>query len=416
MVHFRFSTHHECNSRQAYLGIGRTCTTSGAWPNMSGAAVGNAAVDSTKGTIYQLYLAVLKCFELVEGKSVYIERYGDVTISGDVQIEVKHYAGPLTDSHINFWKTLGNWMRPEFDETKYGSLVLFTTQPMGVNSKLADWNDVDVERRLAILIEIRADSKQRYEDRVAAHGNNKPALSEPESLQIQNRVLDPGNRAKLREVIGRMCISAFGPNMQDLYERVKQQYCKGILVGKRDDMLIGLLGYVICPPVVGQQGWEITFDQFAAKCAQLNSQYCKDTLHFPTKHRLAVNSPAPAVPAKRFVQNIRDIDYEDVVVKAVKDYLYASKTVAEDLANYERPAGNYEVFSDEVLNQFGPKQAIAKRDLGAKPEGAKTFYDEMMLLPVPAFPGFATPNASFRNGVLHMHQDDESKKLNWKLT
>ncbi|WP_347274315.1 hypothetical protein [Candidatus Kuenenia sp.] len=46
--------------------------------------------SSIVGTIYQFYIAIDKCFELLDGEKVIIEKYGDVTVSDKYQIEVKH--------------------------------------------------------------------------------------------------------------------------------------------------------------------------------------------------------------------------------------------------------------------------------------------------------------------------------------
>jgi len=86
----------------------------------------NDATSSTQGTVYQFYVAVLKCFEMVAGQKVIIERYGDVTLGDQEQMELKLYNQPLTDSHLNFWKTLHNWMRDDFNEDSYEALVLYT--------------------------------------------------------------------------------------------------------------------------------------------------------------------------------------------------------------------------------------------------------------------------------------------------
>ncbi len=86
---------------------------------MSTEKVRQDATASTRGTIYQLCVAVEKCYELREGKKLLIEELGDVTIKGDQQVEVKQYSDSLTDGHHNLWNTLKNWMDDGFDHTQY---------------------------------------------------------------------------------------------------------------------------------------------------------------------------------------------------------------------------------------------------------------------------------------------------------
>src|SRR4051812_412328 len=116
----------------------------------------NDASRSSQGTIYQVYVALVKCFEMATGQSVVIERMGDVTIEGAAQIEVKQYSDddPLTNSHPNFWNTLNNWVTNSPDENQCPALMLHTTQAFGARTALRNWNASDEKKRLSILEEI----------------------------------------------------------------------------------------------------------------------------------------------------------------------------------------------------------------------------------------------------------------------
>lgn len=117
---------------------------------MSGGQSKNAALTTALAFHYQVLIGLDKCFSLDEGHSVWFEKDGDVSlISPDAlastQTEVKDYAAPLTDHHENLWKTLKNWLAPEFDHTQYGVLVLHTTQPFGATTRLKEWNTQTAE-------------------------------------------------------------------------------------------------------------------------------------------------------------------------------------------------------------------------------------------------------------------------------
>ena len=98
---------------------------------------------------------------LEEGQKMWIEKFGDVTVSGQAQIETKLFSDSLTDSHLNFWKTLKNWLLPSFNHSSYRYLTLLTTQPIGTQSRFQEWNDAVANRRLEILNEILANSEKR---------------------------------------------------------------------------------------------------------------------------------------------------------------------------------------------------------------------------------------------------------------
>ena len=80
------------------------------------------ATSSSRGIVYQFYIVLDKANDLITGQSIFVEKYGDVTITGNklvdfskdnLQIESKSYKEDLTDMHKNFWNTLKNWTRPD---------------------------------------------------------------------------------------------------------------------------------------------------------------------------------------------------------------------------------------------------------------------------------------------------------------
>jgi len=133
---------------------------------------------------YQVLIGLSKCFLLEEGQSVWFEKDGDVSLQAQdtaesMQTEVKDYADRLTDHHENLWKTLKNWLAPEFNHRQYGVLVLHTTQPFGTKSRLKDWNTQSAEHRLQVLSDI-------FSERTEAQLNaEKPS----EIIKLQKAVM-----------------------------------------------------------------------------------------------------------------------------------------------------------------------------------------------------------------------------------
>ncbi|MDD3277004.1 MAG: hypothetical protein PHP93_08150, partial [Kiritimatiellales bacterium] len=122
----------------------------------------NDATESIKGTIYQLCVAVQKCYEMLRGQVVLIESQGDVSIGGQEQVETKQYSGMLTDNHPNFWNTLANWMQTKFTDEKYSALILYTTQEFGKSSGLATWNADSLLQRISFLEKVLQESEARF--------------------------------------------------------------------------------------------------------------------------------------------------------------------------------------------------------------------------------------------------------------
>ena len=119
----------------------------------------NDASQQVKGFIYQFLIALEKCYEMREGQSVYIECHGDVSVEGTAdtsQIEVKFYQKALTTFDLNVWNTIANWSNPDFPIDNFQSLVLLTTQNIGKKSPWGRWNCSNLERRIEIIKELRA--------------------------------------------------------------------------------------------------------------------------------------------------------------------------------------------------------------------------------------------------------------------
>ncbi len=385
---------------------------------MTESKLSNDASASVKGTLYQLYVAVEKCFGMISGQKIIIERYGDVTVSESQQLEIKHYGEPLTDNHLNFWTTLKNWMRDDFDETGYAALLLCTTQELGDQSLLKDWNSKDTDGRIAILHTIHNHAELREKKRETSR--DKAAHKIPEALSNQRWVLEPTRNNKLQSVVQRFVIAHGSPDISSLYIQIKEKHAKGILCAKQDDFLNALLGFIICPKTVIRNSWEISYGDFVAKVQELTSKYCKGTKQFPCKYMKTNQLSSPAIVPedhadKLFVKKIIDIEYKEVVSGAIDDYLYASRTVFDDLGAYEVPGNYYEVFAKNVLDQYNPRYRQASRKVTDVIKDSQNFYDEVMGEQPPSFPSFETPPLSFKNGVIHMHTDDLSKGIKWRL-
>lgn len=108
---------------------------------MASPAKNNAAL-SQLGNLYQ-YLMVLKiCLEAPAGAIINLEQLGDIT-TADYQYEIKHHNNPehvLVDTHVDFWKTLKNWV-DNYDLLKtFSNLVLLTSSIVREESLLGQWN------------------------------------------------------------------------------------------------------------------------------------------------------------------------------------------------------------------------------------------------------------------------------------
>jgi hypothetical protein len=360
--------------------------------------------------MYQLYVALQMCFEMTSGQRVIIERFGDVTVGKSRQIETKQYAEPLTDNHDNLWKTLGNWMDDGFDDTPYSALILVTTQEISASSTIAAWNELDCNSRIAILEKILQASEARFEKKM-------PKVP-PASLTLQRKVLAAQKRHKLLGILERFTIASCSPDGKGIYDRLRDQYCKTVLPGKQRQFLDALLGFIVSPDVASTT-WEITYEDFTNRCQDLSLEFCVGTQEFPRRFLSPGETSDPSevriYHSRPFVQKILDIEYEEVVSEAIQDFLAASRTILEEFRDYDESHARYDEYAREVLAVFRPRFRAALRNVADVIRDSQTFYDGIIAEPSPGFRGFETPPKAFRNGVLHIQFDDESKQLKWSL-
>jgi hypothetical protein len=376
----------------------------------------NNNTASVVGTFYQICVALERAFMLEEGEKLWIEKFGDVTVSGKEQLETKHYSesDSLTDGHSNFWNTLKNWLHPNFNQRDYKYLTLFTTQSIGSSSKLIEWNDATKSDRHSILQTILDESEKRHTESTASKTAGIKT-SPPLSLVDQRFVLAASQSERLAEIIPKVFIASDSPRLLALRKKIINIYGKTILIAKSDDFLDDLIGYLISPSNVNN-GWEISFAEFSLKLTEVSNRYRRGTVIFPMKNSIPMNVDMSQYEEKVFVKKLQEIEYSDVISDAVRHYILASLTVIQELREYEVDPNSYPIYAKNLKNTQQTRHKLAKRQLtGDRVDAAKNFYDQLTGEAPQPFPNFDQTPFEFRNGVFHMLSDDNSDNFEWKL-
>lgn len=360
------------------------------------------ASASAQGIIHQFYIGLNKCFSLVSGERLYIERYGDISVSNGCQIEVKNYSGELTDVHENIWKTLKNWLHPNFNPSLYESLILLTTQSFSSLSSFFKWNTLNLSQKFTVLNDIYEEYNRR---------NKKSEITKG----LLDYVMSDMNKAKLEIIIDKFIITTGCSNGEELFNQIKDQHGKGVFPENRDDFINSLLGYIISPPIANTSGWEICFEDFSAEVAKYTDLYRTKTFIFPSPSNIKFD--AKQYDEHMFVQKIKEIEYEDEVPYAISDYIQTNDIIINDLKKHTIPPKVYEMYNDNLAQIHSQEYRAAKRHcpnddvIGA----SQDFYDEIFRKPVPPFANFSMTPLFFRNGMIHGLVDDNNRNLKWKL-
>ena len=373
----------------------------------------NDATDKVKGFLYQFYTALKYCFELSPGEKLYIEKYGDITIQGLLQIEVKKYSNPLTDTQDNFWNTLYNWCIQSFNPKEYKHLILLTTQQIGKKSKLFGWNDKTTNEKIKIIVEIATDYSKKNTD-----STSKPIIAKINQMSF---IMTEDNKIKLLDILGKFSIIDCALGYEDIFENVKNLYTKDIPEDKQEMYLNGLLGYIINPNTV-VNNWEISYENFVAQAQKLTSLYHAGTVVFPRIKNPTVEE-INKKNTSRFVEKLKEIEYEIVKDKAIFDFLTTNNLLINDFSVYTINPKIIEDYETELLGSFEPRKRCYQRKIlqySNKQEiinESQNFYDDIIGESAQPFLNYNDTPKSFRNGFYHIMADDAENidKIVWLL-
>ncbi len=364
--------------------------------------------DSTKTfkpIIYQFYIALEKCFDLRKNESLFIETYGDVTISNNVQIEVKDYDSDLTDLDHNIWKTLKNWIDESFDISHYKKLVLLTTQNLGENTKFQNWNNKNKNEKLDILKEI-------------AKGYSSRKKKSEKTEGLIKTVLDDETKDKLKEILEKFIIDSSYLNDDELYLHLIETRTSGIPEDNKDIYLDALLGSIV-NPLTTSFGWEITYEKFRSIESRLIEQYNSKSIIFPAKFSsLKVSQDeVDRQEGKTYLTKINDIEYEEVKSEAISDYVKTNLTFSKELIKRSIDKEHFDNYEEEVKKIYNPLFRKYSRRTNTENNivDSQDFYDEIMKEESPVFFNYGYTPRYFKNGTLHNLADDTNEKIIWKL-
>lgn len=366
----------------------------------------NVALTTSLAFHYQVLIGLKQCFAMQEDQSVWFERDGDVSLIGNsadesTQAEVKNYADALTDHHENFWKTLKNWLAPEFNHEIYSSLVLHTTQAFGAKSSLKDWNQQTADKRLQTLDGIVS---TRTEEELTAE-KPKPIV------QLQKAVM-AAETEKLKAVLAKVVLFTEADDEKSI--RVKILGClTGIPKNNQPSYLHGIVGFVY--ESADSIKWVITKSAFDAKCEELTSTYCRKQFTFPLfKGYEATNEELEQHDEKLFVKKINDIEYYEVIPDAVGNWIEFQNSLNEELDGFPYFRDKTVEYQHKLVKKLKLNYSTAKLNSTSSTRDSKIFYNQM-ISESPLNMDSEIPPIEYKNGLIHDAMDDEEQNLQWRV-
>lgn len=366
----------------------------------------SAALTTALAFHYQVLIGLERCFSLEENQVIWFEKDGDVSLLGESvvesnQTEVKEYSDNLTDHHENLWKTLKNWLAPEFDHNQYGALILHTTQAFGATTRLKNWNTQIASQRLQLLKDIYS---ERTEEQL---NTEKPS----EIIKLQKTVMAT-EPSLLLDILEKVALFTEADDAEVLKKNILARPV-GIPKNNLKSYLQGLVGFVYGE--ANQKYWSVHHKDFSKKCEELTTLLCKKEFTFPSFAGYeASESEIEFYQDKLFVQKITEIEHLAMIPDAVGNWMELQNSLLEQLDEYPLYQDKTTAYQEQLVKRFKLTHSSAQLEMVDSLKSSKLLYNNTMKEQALNL-GNYTPPIEYKNGLIHDAMDDEERNLMWKV-
>jgi len=281
------------------------------------------------GFQYQKLVALLKSFEAKDHTNIYIECYGDVA-DDTTSTEVKHSINrskKLINTHIDFWKTLGNIVDDLSSFSTFSTLILHTTAQIKKDSIFYDWHKLTPKEK---------------SDKVLSVTPN-------ETIRKHYDKVKKCHVAELRKVLDKFVIEHSKYGIKDYYniEILEHHSIRNAVIEQhREPFVERLIGYIDSILINSEDNdyiWKIDIDNFQSVFQSELKKYIIDDYIFPIVKKQDVIEDD--VSNFNFIKRLKEIGYDEMISFATSDYLRAQSSrikmiqdrwsLSEELDNYD---------------------------------------------------------------------------------
>lgn len=365
----------------------------------------NTAALSQLGNLYQYLIALKICLESDDGELVNIEQYGDLT-TADYNYEIKHHNDPnyaLIDTHIDFWKSLSNWVDNRNTLISHSKFILLTSAIVKEDSTFKNWNSSTLTIKHQKILDIHSDiKKSKYEYKTI-----QPYLKNIFTFN------NDYSEKELLDVLSKVTIKHSFENAYALYENLLDH--TAFLFSKknqRSSLVRSLIGFIVEKGILSPQEWDIEINEFR--------------FFLQEQARKALNNEVLDFPDVELSTDIDEATLEKSFIKKIADIPYPEK-ISEAAINYTQTQNVLVIMADQnphALKEFGKQVVEAGRLLNSMKEiiclevettsltrlvkKSKILYNKAGS---EIRTGKTPPN--IQSGIIHTHLDESS--FEWKI-
>lgn len=319
---------------------------------------------STKilGFEYQKMVALIKCLEAKNNAIIHLECFGDIS-DADISTETKHSIDDdkeLYDTHIDFWKTLGNIIDNQEDFRNYNSFVLHTTAKIRLGSIFEGWNtltDLDKETKILSITP---------NDTIKSYFNKAKSCNSVDLTNILKRFTIEDEQKNAREYYRDILIEH--TVITTVVPKINIETFACFLLGYISEKLISSNDYI----------WKINKNEFQIDFQVYLKNFLIDDLIFPN---LKIDSTKIVDKGYKFTTELKEIGYTSKTAIALNDYFRANLNRIEILKTRRSLAQNLDDFDDEISESFTDLKITFENKLNFSlfnnyKEESRRFYDE----------------------------------------
>lgn len=369
----------------------------------------NTAAFSQLGNLYQYLIALECCLDLSEGQIINIEQLGDIT-HADYQYEIKHHKDPdhqLIDTHIDFWKTLRNWVDNRNLLTQYGNLVLLTSSCVRNGTLVGDWNRLDSKERMEKIGDLQS--------QILNSGKEYKTI-----YKHIEKVFDFSNgytKTALTELLGKIIIKHSYENALSLWDRLKtHQSLLAIPIKQRTSILTSLLGFIAHKGVTSTASWDIEVSEFHEYLRDRADEIrSKEHIEYPDLAQFEIGAQ---YDDHRFVKEIHRIPYSEKVPLAAKDYYFTSVTIGRMADQNPHVISEFQSEVEQIGIELITKKEsacflVTEKSNKNLVKNSKMLYNDSMLNLKASDKYAKGAKKEFHRGLIHTHVNSSGFK--WKI-
>ncbi|WEV08847.1 hypothetical protein [Clostridium perfringens] len=285
-------------------------------------------------------------------------------------------------------------------------MVLYTTSSINLTSPFYDWNNKDENEKLSLLLKIGSDQKD----------------DEETFRKFYNKIFDKDfyDEDRLKIILSRFTIEHNQRKISGISNEF-DCYVGHIPEENRDNYIDALLGRILALVKYPPYRWELSRQDFDKILQQESSAYSNSgekPLPDIFSDEEVSDDEKEALINKNFVEEIKRIQYEDVIQDAISDYWKTNMTIIkyfkEDFL-YNRSLPKYKNTLLKNLKYRKRDSVILSKNKSRDEQidNSQLLYNDVMRWEAKDFGSIIKNQDYFQRGVIHTIVDD--KEFSWDV-